>query len=67
VGEDGLHGKGIVDGGDQAQAATIAGTGQGIEIEHAAHQRRPGPGVVGVSLGGPFAQLQSSLLTSLLA
>jgi len=42
---NGLHGAGILDSGDDAQPAATAGTGQDIEVEHAGHQRRPGPGV----------------------
>jgi hypothetical protein len=32
-----------VDGGDDAQPAATARTGEDIEIEHAAHQHGPGP------------------------
>ena len=47
VGEDGAgHGR-VRDGGDDAQPAATAGAGESIEIEHAVHQRRPGPGVRG--------------------
>ncbi len=47
VGEDGLHGEGIPQGGDDAHAATTAGTGEDIEVEHAAYQHRPSPGARG--------------------
>jgi heme A synthase len=33
VGEDGVHREGILHGGDDAQAATTAGTGEDIEID----------------------------------
>jgi hypothetical protein len=33
VGEDGLHGEGILGGGEDAEAAATAGTGEDIEIE----------------------------------
>ena len=44
VGEDGLDGEGVLDGGDNTQPAATAGTNENIEGEHAVHQRRPGPG-----------------------
>jgi hypothetical protein len=47
-----LHGEGILHGGDDAQAATTAGTGEDIEIEHAAHQCGPGPRVRGTGGAG---------------
>jgi hypothetical protein len=54
VDEDGLHGEGILHGGDDAQTATTtAGTGEDIEIVHAAHQRsqRPHAPGAGVAAG----------------
>jgi TRAP-type uncharacterized transport system substrate-binding protein len=33
VGEDGLHGEGVLDGGDDAQPAATAGTGEDAEVE----------------------------------
>jgi hypothetical protein len=47
VGEDGLDGEGVLDGGDNTQPAATAGTSENIEGEHVVHQRRPGPGVRG--------------------
>ena len=47
MGKDGLHGDGVLDGGDDAQPAAPAEAGQDIEIAHAADQRRPGPDVRG--------------------
>ena len=43
-------------GGDDAQPATTARTGEASEVEHAAHQRRPGPGARGD--GGAGAGLE---------
>jgi hypothetical protein len=43
VGEDGAHDRGVLHSGDDPQPAATAGTGEDIEIEHAAHQRGPGP------------------------
>jgi hypothetical protein len=56
MGEDGPHGERAQDGGDDVQPAATAGTGQDIEVERAAHQRRPGPGARGV--GGVGAGLE---------
>jgi len=56
VGEDGPHGARVVDGGDDVQAAATAGAGEDIEIEHATHQRRPGPSER--SAGGARAGLE---------
>ena len=56
VGEDGAHDRRVLDGGDDAQPAATAGTGQDIESEHAVHQRRPGPGVGGD--GGAVVSLE---------
>ena len=36
MGEDGLHGEGLLDGGADLEAAATAGTGEDIEVEHAA-------------------------------
>ena len=47
MGEDGLDGEGVLDGGDNAQPAATAGTSEDIEREHAVHQRWPGPGARG--------------------
>jgi len=33
VGEDGLHGERVLDGGEDAQPAATVGTGQDIEVE----------------------------------
>ena len=53
VGEDGLHGAGILHGGDDAEAAATAGAGQDFEIEHAAHEPRTRPwGSGGAGRGG---------------
>jgi hypothetical protein len=52
VGEDGAHDRRILDGGDDAQPAATTGTGEDIEIERTAHQRRPGPGVRGEGRAG---------------
>jgi hypothetical protein len=52
VGEDGLHGEGILHGSDDAQAAPAARAGEDIKSEHAAHQRGPGPRVRGTGGGG---------------
>ena len=49
VGEEGRHGERSLDGGEDAEAAATAGTGEDIEVEHAAHQRRPGPGARGAA------------------
>jgi hypothetical protein len=48
VGEDRAHGDRVLDGGDDAQAVATARAGQDVEVEHAARQRRPGPGARGV-------------------
>ena len=56
VSEDGAGHGPVLDGGDDAQPAATAGTGENIEIEHAVHQRRPGPGVRGD--GGAGAGLE---------
>jgi hypothetical protein len=55
VGEDGLHGAGGLDGGEDAQPAATAGAGEDIEVEHAAHQGSPGPRAGGA--GGAGASL----------
>ena len=47
VGEDGLDGEGVLDGGDNAQPAATARTSEDIEGEHAVQQRWPGPGARG--------------------
>ena len=52
VGEDGLDGEGVLDGGDNTQPAATAGTSEDIEGEHAVHQRRPGPGACGDGSAG---------------
>ena len=52
MGEDGLHGEGDLDGGDDAQPGATAGTGEDIEIEHAAHERGAGPRVRGTGGAG---------------
>ena len=39
VGEDGLDGEGVLDGGDNTQPAVTAGTSEVIEGEHAVNQR----------------------------
>ena len=44
---DGAHDRRILDDGDDAEPAATAGTGEDIEIERTAHQRRPGPGLRG--------------------
>jgi len=44
---DRAHGRRIRDGSDDAQPAATVGTGEGIEIERTAHQRRPRLGVRG--------------------
>ncbi len=41
-----------------AQPAATAGTGENIEIEHAVHQRRPGPGVRGDRGAGTGLELE---------
>jgi hypothetical protein len=51
VGEDGAHDGRVLDGGDDAQATATARTGQDVEGEHAAHQRRPSPAGCGASAG----------------
>jgi len=43
VGENGLHGAGVLDGGEDTQPAVTAGAGEDIEGEHAAQQGSPGP------------------------
>ena len=43
VGEDGPHDGRVLHGGDDPQPAATAGTGEDIEVEHAAHKRGPGP------------------------
>jgi hypothetical protein len=56
VGEDGLHGARVLDGGEDAQLAATAGAGEDIEIEHAAHQGGPGPRAWGAGgAGASFA------------
>jgi hypothetical protein len=57
VGEDRADDGGILHGGEDAQPAATAGTGQDIEIEHAAHQRRPGPGLRGDGGAGAGVEL----------
>jgi hypothetical protein len=52
VGEDGLDGEGVLDGGDNAQPAATAGTSEDIEGEHAVRQRWPGPGARGDGSAG---------------
>ena len=52
VGEDGLHGARVLDGGEDAQPAATAGAGEDIEIEHAAHQGGPGPRAWGAGSAG---------------
>jgi hypothetical protein len=52
VGEDGLDGEGVLDGGDNAQPAATAGTSGDIEGEHAVHQRWPGRGARGDGSAG---------------
>jgi len=47
VSKDGAHDGGILNGGDDAQPAATAGTGEDIETERAVHQRGPGPSVSG--------------------
>src|SRR5206468_5173688 len=55
-GEDGLDGEGVLHGGDDAQPAATAGTGEDVEVEHAAQQGRPGPRVRGA--GGAGASVE---------
>jgi hypothetical protein len=57
LGEDGPQGERVQDGGDDAQAATTAGTGKDIEVEHAAQQRRPGPDARGAGGAGTGLEL----------
>jgi hypothetical protein len=57
VGEDGLHGEGVLDGGDDAQPAATAGTGEAVEVDHAAHQGSPGPRARGVGGAGAGFEL----------
>ena len=52
MGEDGLYSEGILHGGDDAQPAATAGTGEDIEVEHAAHQCGPGPRARGAGAAG---------------
>jgi hypothetical protein len=52
VGEDGLDGEGVLDGGDNTQPAATAGTSEDIEGEHAVHQRRPVQARVGTTAWG---------------
>ena len=52
MGEDGLHGARVLDGGEGAQPAATAGAGEDIEIEHAAHQGGPGPRAWGAGSAG---------------
>jgi len=63
VGEDGLHGEGILPGGDDAQPATTAGAGEDIEIEHAAHKGGPDPRARGAGGAAGLAS-RSRALTS---
>ena len=51
VGEDSAHDGRVLDGGDDAQATATAGTGQDVEGEHAAHQRRPSPAACSARAG----------------
>src|SRR5215831_18041036 len=46
-----------MDGGDDAQPAATAGTGEDIEGEHAAHHGRPGPRVRGAGDAGASVDL----------
>jgi len=57
VGENGLYSEGIVHGGDDAQPAATAGTGEDIEVEHAAHQRSPRPRARGAGAAGASVDL----------
>ena len=55
VGEHRGHGDRVLDGGDDGQAVATARAGQAVEVDHAAHQCRPGPGArgaVGAVRGG---------------
>ena len=52
MGEDGLHGARVLDGGEDAQPAATARAGEDIEIEHAAHQGGPGPRARGAGGAG---------------
>jgi len=52
VGEDGLYDEGGLDGGNDAQPGATAGTGEDVEAERAAQQRRPGPGARGAGGAG---------------
>jgi hypothetical protein len=63
MGENGPHGERVEDGGDDAQPAATPGTGQDIEVEHAAHQRRPGPGARGVGGAGAGLELARIAIT----
>lgn len=49
----------VLDGGEDAQLAAAAGTGEDIESEHAAHQRRPRPRPRGAGGAGARIDLLS--------
>src|SRR5213593_2507888 len=67
VSEDGAGHGPVLDGGDDAQPAATAGTGENIEIEHAVHQRRPGPGVRGDGGAGAGLEGERKQVTVLVA
>ena len=64
VGEDGAHNRRGLDGGDNAQLAATAGTGQDIKGEHPAHQRRPGPGGRRAAGAGASLRLRTKAVRS---
>jgi len=47
-----VDGEGVLHGGDDAQPAATAGTGEDVEVEHAAQQGRPGPRARGAGGAG---------------
>ena len=55
VGEDGAPDRRILDGGDDAQAAATAGTGEGIKTERPAHPTPPRSTRTWRRLNGPRA------------
>jgi hypothetical protein len=57
VGEDGLYREGILHGSDDSQPAATARAGEDIEVEHAAHQRGPGPRARGAGAAGASVDL----------
>ncbi len=56
-GEEGLDGEGVVHGGEDARPAATAGTGEDVEVEHAAHQGSPGPRARGAGGAGAGVEL----------